>query len=141
MCSLFLVGHVLSWRERYVQNYVFAFCACGWGLVLSTKLFARKVCFYVFMFFENKPMDTLLLAYVRSHSKTDKSKRRIVGFCRKVLTDEKLPPLFFRSIFIPTHHFLCFCLFFLSVLADTVGKRCGRRLGGQFGQFIAKSPP
>jgi hypothetical protein len=47
MRPLFLVGHVLSWRERYVQNYVFAFCACGWGLELSTKLFAGKVCFYV----------------------------------------------------------------------------------------------
>jgi hypothetical protein len=43
-------------------------------------------------------------------------------------------------IFILTHHFLCFCLFFLSVPGDLVGKRCGRRLGGQFGQFIAKSP-
>jgi hypothetical protein len=41
----------LSWHERYVQNYVFAFCACGWGLVLSTKLLVGKVCFYVFMFF------------------------------------------------------------------------------------------
>ncbi len=40
----------LSWRERYVQNYVSAFCACGWGLVLSTKLLAGKVCFYVFMY-------------------------------------------------------------------------------------------
>jgi hypothetical protein len=26
--------------------------------------------------------------------KTDKSKRRTVGFCGKVLTDEKSPPLF-----------------------------------------------
>jgi hypothetical protein len=60
MHPLFLVSHVLSWRERYVQNYVFAFCACGWGLVLSTKLLAGKVCFYVFMFFENEPVDTLL---------------------------------------------------------------------------------
>ncbi len=60
MRPLFLVGHVLSWRKRYVQNYVFAFCACGWGLVLSTKLLAGKVYFYVFMFFENKPVDTLL---------------------------------------------------------------------------------
>jgi len=57
MRPLFLVCHVLSWRERYVQNYVFAFCACGWGLVLSTKLLAGKVCFYVFMCFENKPVD------------------------------------------------------------------------------------
>ncbi len=51
MCPLFLVGHVLSWRKRYAWNYVFAFCACLWGLVLSTKLMAGKVCFYVFMFF------------------------------------------------------------------------------------------
>ncbi len=56
----FLVGHVLSWHEMYVRNYVFAFCACGWGLVLSTKLLAGKVCFYVFMLFENEPVDTLL---------------------------------------------------------------------------------
>ncbi len=68
------------------------------------------------------------------------SKRRIVCFGGKVLTDEKSPPLFLRSIFIPTHHFLSFYLFFLSVPVDLVGKRCGRRLGGQFGQFIAKSP-
>jgi hypothetical protein len=59
MCPLFLVGHILSWRKRYVQNYDFAFCACGWGLVLSTKLLVGKVCFYVVMFFENKPVDTL----------------------------------------------------------------------------------
>ncbi len=62
MRPLFLIGHVLSWRERYVQNYVFAFCACGWGLVLSTKLLAGKVCFYVFMLFENKPVDKALEA-------------------------------------------------------------------------------
>ncbi len=54
--------------------------------------------------------------------------------------DEKLPLLFFRSIFILTNHFLCFCLFFLSVPTDWVGKRCGRKLGGQFGHFFAKSP-
>jgi hypothetical protein len=53
----FFVGHVLSWCERHVQNYVFAFCACGWGLVLSTKLLAGKVCFYVFMCSDNKPVD------------------------------------------------------------------------------------
>jgi hypothetical protein len=60
MRPLFLVGHVLSWCERYVRNYVFAFCACEWGLVLSTKLLAGKVCFYVFMCFENKPVDKAL---------------------------------------------------------------------------------
>jgi hypothetical protein len=57
MRPLFLVCHVLSWRGRYVRNYVFAFCACGWGLVLSMKLLAGKVCFYVFMCFENEPVD------------------------------------------------------------------------------------
>jgi hypothetical protein len=55
----FFVGPVLSWHERYVQNYVFAFCACGWGLVLFGNFWEGKVCFYVFMFFENKPVDTL----------------------------------------------------------------------------------
>jgi hypothetical protein len=60
MRPLFLVCHVLSWRERYMRNYVFAFYACGWGLVLSTKLLAGKVCFYVFMCFENKPVDKAL---------------------------------------------------------------------------------
>jgi hypothetical protein len=63
--------------------------------------------------------------------KTDESKRRIVGFGGKVLTNKKSPPLFLRSIFILTHHFLCFCLFFLFVPTDVVGKCCGRRLGGQ----------
>ncbi len=53
----FLVGHVLSWCKRYVWNYVFAFCASGWGLLLSTKLLAGKVCVYVLCFFENKPVD------------------------------------------------------------------------------------
>jgi hypothetical protein len=42
--------------------------------------------------------------------KTDKSKRYLFSFGGKLLTDEKLPPLFSRSIFNPTHHFLCFCL-------------------------------
>ncbi len=56
-CPIFLVCHVLSWHKRYVQNYVFAFCACGWSLVLSTKLLAGKLCFHVFMCFENKPVD------------------------------------------------------------------------------------
>jgi hypothetical protein len=77
---------------------------------------------------------------LRLGNKTDKSKRRIVCFGRKVLMDKKMPPLFFRPIFIPTHHFLCFCFFFLSVPADLVRKCCGRRLRGQVGQFIAKSP-
>jgi hypothetical protein len=55
----FLVGPVLSWRERFMRNYSFAFCACGWGLALFRNFWAGKVCFYVFMFFENEPVDTL----------------------------------------------------------------------------------
>jgi hypothetical protein len=94
MRSLFVVGPVLSWRERYVQNYVFAF-------------------------------------------KTDKSKRRIVSFCGKVLTDKKLPPLFFRSIFILTHHFLCFCLFFLSVPVVWLENA----VGGDWGVNLVNSLP
>jgi hypothetical protein len=57
MRSLFVVGPVLSWRERYVQNYVFAFCASGWGRVLFKNFWAGKVCFCVFVFPENKPVD------------------------------------------------------------------------------------
>jgi hypothetical protein len=72
--------------------------------------------------------------------KTDKYKRYLFSFGGKMLTDKKSPPLFFRSIINPTHHFLCFCLFFLAVPTDWVGKYCGRKLGGQLGKFIAKSP-
>ncbi len=79
-------------------------------------------------------------SYLELLIKTYKSKRRIVCFGGKVLIDKKMPPPFLRSIFILTHHFLYFCLFFLSVQVDLVRKCCGRRLGGQFGQFIAKSP-
>ncbi len=63
-----------------------------------------------------------------SRQKSHRCAPEVVG--RRWLTDEKSPPLFLRSIFIPTHHFLCFCLFFLSVPTDWVGKRCGRKLGG-----------
>jgi hypothetical protein len=47
----FVVGPVLSWRKRYVQNYipryVFEFCACGWSRVLFRTLLAER---YVFVF-------------------------------------------------------------------------------------------
>ncbi len=66
--------------------------------------------------------------------KTDRTKMSYSLFGRRVLTGEKLPPPFYRSIFILTYHFLCFCLFFLFVLTDWVKKRCGRKLGGRFGQ-------
>ncbi len=36
---------------------------------------------------------------------------------------------FFRSIINPTHHSLSFCLGFLAVRTDLVGKRCGGELG------------
>jgi hypothetical protein len=54
--------------------------------------------------------------------KTDKSKRCLFSFGGKLLTDKKLPSLFIRFIFNPTHHFLCFCLFFLSVPTDWLEK-------------------
>ena len=55
------VGPVLFWHKRYVRNYVFACCACGWGWVLFRNyLLAGKVCFCVFVFPENKPVDTAL---------------------------------------------------------------------------------
>ncbi len=57
MRALFVIGPVLSWRKSYVQNYVFAFCTCGWGRVLFRIFWAGKVCFYVFMFPENEPVD------------------------------------------------------------------------------------
>jgi hypothetical protein len=56
------------------------------------------------------------------------------------MTDEKSPQFFLRSIFNPTHHSLPFRVFLLAVGMNLVGQRCGRKLGGQFGQFIAKSP-
>jgi hypothetical protein len=62
-------------------------------------------------------------------SKTDKSKTSYLLFDGKVLTDEPSPQDFSRSIFIPTHHFLCFCLFFLSVGMDLVGKHGGGKFG------------
>jgi hypothetical protein len=56
-------------------------------------------------------------------SKTDKSKRRIVCFGGKVLTDNKSAFFPFRSILNPT------CLDFLAVRTDLVRKRCGGKLG------------
>ncbi len=45
MRPLFLFTPVLSWRERYVRNYVFAFCACGWGLVHTFhRYFGAGIC-------------------------------------------------------------------------------------------------
>jgi hypothetical protein len=59
---------------------------------------------------------------------TDQTKTTYLLFARKVLTDKKLPH-FFRSIFFPTHHLICFCLFFLSVGMDLIGKRRGGKFG------------
>jgi hypothetical protein len=65
--------------------------------------------------------------------KTDKSKRYLFSFGRKLLTDKKMPPLFLGPFSIQPIIFFVFCLFFLSVSTDWVGKCCGRKLGGQFG--------
>ncbi len=43
------------------QSYVFAFCACGRGRVLSRNLLAGKVGFCVFVFPETKPVDMTLV--------------------------------------------------------------------------------
>jgi hypothetical protein len=64
-----------------------------------------------------------------SKNKTDKSKRHLFSFGGKLLTDKKLPPLFSRSIFNPTHHSLPFLVLFLAVGMDLVGKCCGGNLG------------
>jgi hypothetical protein len=55
----------------------------------------------------------------------------LFSFGGKLLTNEKSPPLFFRSIFNPTHHSLPFLVLFLAVGTDLVGKRCGGNLGSQ----------
>jgi hypothetical protein len=72
--------------------------------------------------------------------KTDGAKRAHFSVGRKLLTDKKSPHFFLRSILNPTNHSLPFCVLFLAVGTDLVGKHCGRKLGGHFGQFIAKSP-
>jgi hypothetical protein len=55
MRPLFVVGPVFSWCKIYSRNYyVFAFCACGRGRVLSRNLLVGKVCFCVFVFPENE---------------------------------------------------------------------------------------
>jgi hypothetical protein len=68
--------------------------------------------------------------------KTDKSKRKGVGFGGKVLTDKKSAQFFWGSIFHPTHHSLPFCLNFLAVRMNLVKKRCG----GEFGLSALSTP-
>ncbi len=84
--------------------------------------------------------DQFIRDFLQKPYKTNRPKRSHFSFGGKMLTDKKLPQLFYRSIFNPTHHSLPFHVLFLAVGTDLVGKRCGRKLGGQFGQFIAKSP-
>jgi hypothetical protein len=52
------MAHKNKKRISAVTHYVFAFCACGWGSVLFRNCWAGELCFYVFMFPENEPMDT-----------------------------------------------------------------------------------
>ncbi len=72
--------------------------------------------------------------------KSERINRAHFSFGGKLLMDKRLPQFFLRSIFNPTHHSLSFHVLFLAVGMDLVGKCCGRKLGGQLGQFIAKSP-
>jgi hypothetical protein len=53
---------------------------------------------------------------------------------------DKIASIFLKSIFNPTHHSLHFRVLFLAVGTDLAGKCRGRKLGGQFSQYIAKSP-
>ncbi len=57
----FLVSPVLSWRKRYVQSAKLCFCIlCLWmGSSTFQEFLGGKGIFYVFMFFENKPLDNL----------------------------------------------------------------------------------
>ncbi len=80
------------------------------------------------------------MEHTQNSFKTDRPKGAHFSFGGKLLTDKKSPQFFYGSIFNPTHHSLPFCVLFLAVGMDLIGKRCGRELGGQFGQFIAKSP-
>jgi hypothetical protein len=42
---------------------------------------------------------------------------------------KKSGQIFLRSIFNPTHHFVCFCLDILAVRMAFVRKRCGGKFG------------
>ncbi len=55
--------------------------------------------------------------------------KRNISVWREGLDLQKNASTFLRSIFIPTHHVLCFDLVFLSVTADLVGKRFGGEVG------------
>jgi hypothetical protein len=70
---------------------------------------------------------------------TDRIKRAHFQFWREAVDGQKITSIFFKVIFNPTHHSLHFCVLFLAVGADLVRKCCGKKLGGHFGQFIAKS--
>jgi hypothetical protein len=57
MRLIFVVGPVYLGAKGMYKAIVFLFCACGWDLVLFRIFWVGKVCFYVFVFFENKPVD------------------------------------------------------------------------------------
>jgi hypothetical protein len=48
---------------------------------------------------------------------------------REGVDGQKIRSIFFRSIFNPTHHYLYFCVGFIAVRIDLVGKCCGGKLG------------
>jgi hypothetical protein len=81
--------------------------------------------FYVLGLRKREKTKSPLLIPSKSHSaavficykknKTDQSKRRIVGFCGEGVDGQKIASTFFRSIFIPTCHFLSFYIFSFSL--------------------------
>jgi hypothetical protein len=98
-----------------------------WAFHEDRVRFYSRVSMFVFVYV----CDTLLdERRCPTKFKTDRIKRAHFSFGGKLLTDEKSAQIYLRSIFNPTHQFLCFCLFFLSVRMDWVGKCCGRKLGG-----------
>jgi hypothetical protein len=71
--------------------------------------------------------------------KTDRPKRAHFSFGGKLLKDKKLAQNLLRLIFNPTNHSLPFCLDFLAVRMDLVGKHCEGILGLSVVPFLAKN--
>jgi hypothetical protein len=67
MRPIFLVGPVLPWHERYVQNFCFCMLCLWMGSSTFQEFLGGKgmfLCFYVFMLFENESVDKALAMMV-----------------------------------------------------------------------------